>query len=191
MPKTFSELVIEGPFLFVKGFIMGYKYSCNPNMDFFFHRKAGIKRETLKDVIQEYFELDSHTHVCLENSVIERFAETLKSAEEHIKMRILSRKEIITASFTFHFEVFSLEEGEKIRHIINTIPSTLTLDKFKEEVFTDEKGRGIELYAPLHEYSYTGRGKITGDFADLITLFRLFNNTNMLETSRVELQLKD
>ncbi len=191
MVKTFSELVIEGPFLLVKGFLMGYKYSCNPNMDYFFHRKAGIKRETLKDVLQEYFELDSYTHVCLENAVIERFAETIKASEDSIKLKIKSRKLIVSASFTFHFEVFNREKADEIRKLINSIPSTLHLENFKEDEYTENEGRGIEMYAPLHDYSYSGRGHIRGEFSDLIGLYKTFNNQDSMETTRVELELKD
>ncbi|MCK5520749.1 MAG: hypothetical protein KAI81_06530, partial [Candidatus Marinimicrobia bacterium] len=134
---------------------------------------------------------DSHTHVCLDNAVIERFAETVKASEKQIKLKILSRKTIIHASFSFHFEVFSKEAADKIKSLINTLPSSLTLDNFKDDIFSDEKGKGIELYAPLHEYIYTGRGAIYGDFADMVTLYRDFNNSGIIETSQVKLQLKE
>ena len=188
MPKQFSEIVIDGPFLLVKGFMMGYKYSCNPSMEYFFHRKTGIRRETLKDLIQEYFELESHTHLCLESGVLERFTETINASEEQIKLKILSRKIIETASFSFHFEVFSKEAADKIRNTINTIPSTLHLNRFKDDVFSDDKAKGIELYAPLHDYIYSGKGELFGDFEDLIHLYREFNKSGIIETGQVKLQ---
>ena len=59
MQKSFSELVIEGQFVLVKGFIMGFLHGSDQEFDYFFHRKHGIRRETFKEFIKELFEFES------------------------------------------------------------------------------------------------------------------------------------
>ena len=78
MEKTFSEIVIEGPFILVKGFLIGFRSAMDP-FDYFFHRKAGIRRETLRDVMVDLFELENLVHVCVEEA---RFQVTLSSSHD-------------------------------------------------------------------------------------------------------------
>ncbi|MBD3223891.1 MAG: hypothetical protein GF313_04130, partial [Caldithrix sp.] len=65
MSRKFSELVIEGPFMLVKGFLVGFLAVKNPEGRYFFHRKAGIRRETFKEFLKDFFELDNYVHLCL------------------------------------------------------------------------------------------------------------------------------
>jgi len=191
MSKTFSELVVEGPFMLVKGFLMGYKYSCRKDLAYFFHRKAGIRRETLKDVLQEYFELDSVTHLCIEDEAFDGFSKAVADAEEVIRLKIRSRREIEGARFSFHFEVFNRDHARTVRELVNSMPETLRLEQFKEDEYENSEGKGIELYAPLHDYGYSGRGAVNGEFSDLIELYRRFSNSGLVEAGSVQLVLKD
>jgi len=51
MSTPFTELIIKAPFMLVKGFLLGFMHGRNESFDYFFYRKAGIRRETLTDQI--------------------------------------------------------------------------------------------------------------------------------------------
>ena len=68
---TFSELVIEGAFALVKGFLMGFLCTYPELPRYFLHRKIGIRRHTLRDFLSELFEFENLVHLCLEDSVVE------------------------------------------------------------------------------------------------------------------------
>jgi len=78
MSAKFSEIVIEGSFMLVKGFILGFLSSRESTDRYFFHRKVGIRRETFREMLKEFFELDNYAHVCLDNSLVDEFKEASK-----------------------------------------------------------------------------------------------------------------
>ena len=88
METTFTELVIKSPFLLVKGFLMGFMQGRGESFPYFFHRKAGITRETLGEMLRELFAFDSHTHICLPDHVINEFELALKNVEPIIKATV-------------------------------------------------------------------------------------------------------
>lgn len=55
MNQAFYEVVLEGNFMLVRGFVIGFLSSVKPKGLHFFHRKAGIRRATLKDFLREFF----------------------------------------------------------------------------------------------------------------------------------------
>ena len=109
MQKSFSELVIEGPFLLVKGFILGFLHGSENEVDYFFHRKHGIRRETFKEFIKELFEFENHVHVCLNNNIVPKFLKAIEETKENIELEVKSVKAIKSANFSFSFEIFNEE----------------------------------------------------------------------------------
>ena len=103
MAKGFSELVIEGPFGLVKGFLMGFIYGSGKEYNYFFHRKEGIRRETFKEILKELFEYENYVHVCLENEAVAKFSEAIDYAHEKIGLSVKS------AYFSFSYELFNEE----------------------------------------------------------------------------------
>ena len=107
MVHNFSEIVIKGPFFLVKGFLMGYLYASSKKFEYFFHRKTGIRRETLKDLIKEYFEFESNVHLCMENNVVPKFLSAIENSYEKIGLSVESVKTIQSACFSFSYEIFN------------------------------------------------------------------------------------
>jgi len=58
----------------------------------------------------------------------------------------------------------------------------------KEEIWEDAKG--IELYAPTHDYIFEGRGKLVGDLETIMSLNRCFGEHPLIEVSPITLELQ-
>jgi len=94
MKQSFYEVVLEGNFMLVRGFLIGFLSAKKPSGLFFFHRKSGIRRETLKEFLREFFEMENHVHFCIESDLIEDFRKATDYYEKQTAMKIQSVKEI-------------------------------------------------------------------------------------------------
>lgn len=194
MQKSFSELVIEGQFVLVKGFIMGFLHGSDQEFDYFFHRKHGIRRETFKEFIKELFEFESHVHVCLDNNIIPKFLKAIKKSEEKIGLEVRSVRSISSANFTFSFEIFNKELADDIKNVFENSPAGVKVMDYKpiEEVANDAVG--VEGYAPVHSFVARGSGTAEGNFYDIMELYLNIKRSKGSESimcSEINLELED
>jgi hypothetical protein len=191
MSIPFSEIVIEGPFMLVKGFLLGFLSNKTVDNPYFFHRKAGIKRDTLRDFLKELFELDNYAHLCLRSDLVEEFKSATEFYTKITGMKIQSVKPIKSASFNFAYELFSEDIAEEAKSLITNLPGDITIEGYKPFEQKDESGVGMEAYAPLHEFVSRGKGTVRGEFSSIIDLFLRIKRSKVSEsfiTSQITLE---
>ena len=171
MQKSFSELVIEGQFVLVKGFIMGFLYGSDHEFDYFFHRKDGIRRETFKEFIKELFEFDSHVHLCLDNNVVPKFLKAIEKSKEKIGLEVRSVRAIGSANFSFSFEIYNKNLAEDIKKIFENSPAGVKVIDYKPTEEIADDAVGVEGYAPVHSFVARASGKAEGNFHDIMELY--------------------
>ncbi|MBN1407514.1 MAG: hypothetical protein JW956_06990, partial [Calditrichaceae bacterium] len=131
MKQSFYEIVLEGNFMLVRGFVVGFLSAVKPNGLYFFHRKAGIRRETLKEFLRDFFEMDNHVHFCLEADLVDNFKKAVESSEKQTEMKVHSIKLIKSARFSFAYEFFNEELAQKTKELLSNLPEDLVIKNYK------------------------------------------------------------
>ncbi len=192
--RPFSELVIEGPFLLVKGFLVGFLSCAKPEGKYFFHRKSGIRRETLKDFLKDFFELDNYVHLCLETELVDQFLGAAKFYQEKTGMKVQSVRSIRSASFSIAYEFYNEKLAGKAKKMLQDLPSGVKITDYAPLEIKDERGEGIEAYAPLHKFTSRGKGEVVGDFGGVLELYLTIKRSDISESiicSDVRLDLEE
>ncbi len=171
MSTKFSELVVEGPFTMVKGLLLGFLGCQKPDGKYFFHRKENIRRDTLKEFLKELFELENYVHFCLEDDLVEPFKEAVKLYTEKTGYKIKSIKPIKGGEFSFAAEFFDRKLADEFRKTIENLPEGVKMERYYPSEQVNEDGKGIEVYAPLHEYIFRAKGTVSGDFEGIMDLY--------------------
>jgi hypothetical protein len=179
--KTYTELVIEGPFLLVKGLILGFFGPRSENAAWFFHRNAGIHRVTFKELIKEWFEFENLVHLCIEDEAKKLLLQRLEATAEETGLKVLSEKTIKSGRFAFSFAIHNRELGEKAKKSLHNLPEGVKLTSFSESEETDEKSKGVELYSPSYEYSYEGKGMMQGNFHEISKMYLDVKNSEFAD----------
>ncbi len=191
MARKFSEIVIEGPFMLVKGFLLGFLSCKKPDGKYFFHRKANIRRETLKEFVKELFELENYVHLCLEDDLIEPFKQSLELYTKVTGYGIQSVKPIKGAHFSFAAELFEKDLADNFKQILENLPEGVQLINYHPSEEIERDAKGIESYAPLHEYVFRAKGEIEGDFEGVIDVYMQIKRSDLSEfviCSEIKLQ---
>jgi len=181
MNKAFTEIVMEGPFMLVKGFLLGFLAVRKPESNYFFHRKSGIRRETLKDLLKELFEMDNHVHFCLETELVPDFKTSAALYQEKTGMEIKSERPIRAASFNFAYEFHNKAISEEAGQWFNQLPSGVKVSDYKPFEHQEVEGHGIEGYAPLFEFTSRAKGRVEGEFEPVIDLYLTIKRSRLSE----------
>lgn len=182
MSKKYSEIIIEGSFMLAKGFLLGFLSTTQQQGGYFFHRKSGIRRETFRELLKDFFELDNHVHVCLEKSLVDKFKKASSLYTEITGNKIVSEKAIKSASFNFSYEFYNKELATEAKAILERLPKNVSLTDYFPFEDIDAEGLGVEAYAPLHEYTARARGKLSGDFESIMNIYLKIKKSNLCES---------
>jgi len=182
MARSYHEIVVEGPFMLAKGFLVGFLAGTKSEGRYFFHRKAGIRRETLKGFLKEFFELDNHVHLCLESALVDKFEEATYLYTKITDMKVVSTRIINSASFSFAYEFYNEDLAKKAKEMLSNLPEGVKITDYFPYEEKDIEGAGIESYAPLHEFTARGKGTVMGDFEGVIDLFLKIKRSDISES---------
>jgi hypothetical protein len=193
MAKKFYEVVVEGHYDFINGMLEGFLLGKGKNWVFYFSRKAGIKAETLSEKIAEWitFRTKIH-HLVIEDKFYDDFTKAMQAKSNHThihKKFIKSAKKIKKASFEFSFKTYGKKYGDEIKALLKKIPTGVKLQNYKPKETVLESGKGIEQYAPEHEYAFEGSGKLVGELDGLLTLRKKLEENPLIELKEIVLNL--
>jgi hypothetical protein len=99
------------------------------------------------------------------------------------------------AYFDFTYKAFTRELGSELKEIFGAIsrdPEGLHMEagyKPAEEVRPEAKG--VETYAPLHEYELKAAGRIHGPVKDVIDFYGVVEHYDMVELGSIKIEYVD
>jgi hypothetical protein len=89
------------------------------------------------------------------------------------EIRVEEIREIASAAFDFKVEAYSEPVRDDIRGFLCTAPPAgVRLTGFAEREERDPEAKGVELFAPAHDFSWQAEGTIEGDPAAVLDLQR-------------------
>ncbi len=172
MAQNYLEVVLEGHYELIFGLLEGFKLGSGKEGIYYFNKKVGVKTETLSEVIKEWVSFANKMHhIIIEEGFYNDLMSKIKGAKEqkqiHVKY-VKSSKLIKGGSFDFSFKTFGKKYGDEIKEMFKSLPVGIELMDFKEEEKVDKDAKGVEMYAPAHDYELKGSGKIKGDIKAVI-----------------------
>jgi len=172
MQEDYTELVVEGSFALVKGFLIGFRYGSGNEFNYFFHHKSGIRRDTLAELLKEILDMDNYVHLCLEKNIVDIFKQAVLKAKPLIGIDVKKERQIKEARFNFSFSINNREAAERIKEMLNKLPPGVELEDYQPQEESHPEGEGgTGGYAPLHPYSFKSDGTVKGNFGAVMELF--------------------
>jgi hypothetical protein len=190
MQKEYYEMILEGPEDLIKGYLFGFMEGRRLEGEIIFERGLHVKKEqALAQLVRLLYHEDKF-RVMVEETVGGQIMDSLAETKHHLDIRIVSFRRIAGAEFRFEFRVFSRELGEKYRKIFVKPPEGVEVLEYKldEEVHPDAKG--IEAYAPEHEYEIRAKGLVRGKAREVIDLYDRIEHLPFMELTEIDIALE-
>jgi hypothetical protein len=192
MEKVFYELLIEGHVPVIKGFIFGLLEGSKRTGTVIVSRESNIRTETLGEVFMEWTHLhESLCHVVIEEDFLEVINHGLENTFHVLKLKLKAVRKIKKASFHFHYEVYAKKYGEEIKNIFKKLPQPLKISadyQPHEEIHPD--ARGIEFFAPLHDYNLKANGSVEGPIDVLLPFYKKIQEYELIKEDSIILHFE-
>lgn len=193
MGNRFIEVVFEGHYNTVRGYVEGLQDGMGTSHKVFFSSESGIAAETFSELIKEWVSLGHKLHhVVMEEVLYTILEDVLSKKGKDTSMNsgsIKSSKIIRQASFTFRFDAYARKYAEEIKELLGSLPEGVSLQQYKPEEKINHDAEGVELYTPAHDYIFHGKGAIVGPVEQVVSFRKLLDDYPLIEAEKVFLDL--
>jgi hypothetical protein len=167
MAVVYYELIVKGDQDYLCAYLQGYMNAKKISQGVICSKDCPLQTHNLREMIKYHGEV---LHLVCRAGLLATVKDAITAAEPQKKFEIKRERKISRAFFTFEFETVSRAVGAEIKDILANLPAGLNLRLFKPEEKINPEAKGAELYAPAHDYKYSGTGELSGDIEKLIAL---------------------
>jgi hypothetical protein len=181
MATHYRELVIKGD---AERFIDGFMAAKKIKSGVIVARRHPIQTRHLKEILT--FRGD-YAHVIVDARHHRTLVDAVREAKD-AGFEMVSDTEITGAHFAFKFRVFNRDAGAKLKEALGSLPSGLSLTDYKPRETIDPSAHGVEMYSPVHEYTFEGKGTLRGDIEKLLDVRQRLSEHSAVEMKDIELE---
>ena len=185
MAVVYYEIIIKGDQNHLCAYLQGYMNAKKISQGVIFSKDWPLHTHNLREMIKYHGEV---LHLACRAGLRATVKAAIKTAAPQYKFEIKKERKISRAFFTFEFETFSKKVGAELKKKFGNLPAGLALRRFKPKEKINPEARGAELYAPAHEYQYSGTGEISGDIEKLIALHCKLEDNDFVEAEEIVLR---
>ncbi|MGB4549457.1 MAG: hypothetical protein WBI10_11115 [Syntrophales bacterium] len=189
MTETYYEVVVEGSFDLIKGFVLGFLQGRRIEGEAVFSAERHIRRsEGVIQLLRQLTRRGNKSSIIIGRGVGRLLREALERIGDDLDLKVLSVREIKSAHFDFEFRTYAKKAGESLEETFRKLPPGVTLEGFdlKEDVHPEAKG--VEAYAPLHHYEIRGKGRVAGDAKAVIDFYDRIEHNELIKLGDIRLE---
>jgi hypothetical protein len=189
MQKKPYEIVIEGPFDLIQGFIVGFLEGRRIEGAIIFERENHIKRESkLEQLLRAIHIEEDRVHLIIDEAIYRLLREALNNRKHMIKLKVVSEREIIKAHFNFSYAAYAKRFGDELKHLFSKLPAGVQLKDYKPEEIERQIKESTVGYAPLHKYEIRAKGRVGGPANKVIDFYDKIEHNDWIEPEEIELE---
>ncbi len=193
MNKSYYEVIVEGSVDLIKGFMLGFMEGREIKGVAIFEEEQHIKIEgKLTQLMRLSGIKGKRVHIIVGAGFYKLVNDAFENVKDRMDLKVVSVREITDACFGFHYKAFKKELGKDLKGLFAGLPEGLRIegDYAPKESLMPE-GKGIESYAPLHEYELSAGGEIRGPAREALDFYRKLELHDMVELGDIKLKYAD
>jgi hypothetical protein len=191
MNRKYFELVVEGQFDLVKGFVLGFLEGKGIRESAMFAREHHVKGDSdLKHALRVLTGKEDQARVLVDEGVCQSLRDSLANVREALPLRLVSTREISGAHAVFTYEAYAKEMGDELKALFANPPEGVSVADYEPEEKVEPEGKGIEAYAPLHHYEIKAKGRITGAVRPLIDFYDKLEQHPLVALEEIALEFR-
>lgn len=188
--RSFYEVVFRGKPKVVRAFISGLLLGSGHEASIYFNFLHGVFHEGRGEKLAELvgFRADD-CHMIVDGQTSALIKKLGKRIATETGLEITAHRSIRSAGMKFCFQTFAPAYDQEIVNALKNLPRGLRLEDFKHDVKLNPQAKGVESYAPAHDYEGSGKGEIKGRIDLLIEFREQMVNYPLIKAEQIRLKL--
>jgi hypothetical protein len=189
MTKKYYEVVLEGSYELVKGFVLGYLEGKGIEGDAVFEQEYHIKGEgRLEQIMRMLNVKENEIRVIIGEGVGLMLREAIERRKADLNLKVRSIRPVTGARFNFRYKTFSKEFVEKLKATFANLPPGVELKGYEPVEVIQLDAKGVEAYAPLHDYEIKASGEVIGPAKEVIDFYDQIEHNELIELDEIQLE---
>jgi len=189
MRKKWYEIVIEGSFDLIEGFIIGFFEGRKISGAIIFEREHHVKTEgKLEQLLRTIHVEEDRVHIIMSERICRILDEGLNNRKHEILLNVVSEREIARAHFNFTYAAYAKRFGDELKNLFSRMPEGVQIEGYQPEEIEREKKDSSAGYAPLHKYEIKAKGRVSGPAKKVIDLYDKIEYNDLIELEEIELE---
>ena len=116
----------------------------------------------------------------------------VRGLKKHADLRLEHLREVEDADFSFEVETFSRPKAQEIRSALHSnLPPGISLLDIHESGEVDPEAKGVELYAPAHDFTYRASGSFHGGLPGILEMHRRLEEMDFCKPGTIEIATRE
>jgi len=191
MRKKWYEIVIEGSFDLIKGFVIGFFEGRKIGGAIIFEREHHVKREDgLEHLLRAIHIEEDRVHILMSERTFRMLDQALNNRKHGVPLKIVSKKEIVRVHFNFTYAAYAKRFGDELKNLFGKMPQGVRLEGYQPEEIERETKDSTAGYAPLHKYEIKAKGRVSGPAKGVIDFYDRLEHNKLIELEEIELEFQ-
>ncbi|MBW2561419.1 MAG: hypothetical protein JRE40_11270 [Deltaproteobacteria bacterium] len=189
MNKEYCEVVVEGSLDLVRGFVIGFLEGKGIKGEAIFGEDHHVENEGRFGQMMRLIGVKGNrVHLIIGVGFHKLLEGALERRKGELALKIISEKKIGQASFGFSYRAYTRELGDELMALFGKPPEGLQVKDYKPKETVMPEGKGVEAYAPLHEYEVKATGTLYGPVRDVLDFYGSAEHHDMVELDSIKLE---
>jgi hypothetical protein len=187
MIEEYVEVVLDGPFDFIKGFVLGFMEGRGISGDVIFEETNRARGDVFVRLLRFVRLEEDHVHLIVGAGIHELLKEALEKRQAEAPVRIVRVRKIGEARFKFRYRTYSRPLGEELKNLFRNLPEVLHLEGYEPKETLRPESKAIEAYAPEHPYAVEASGTVSGRAKEAIDLYNRLGRYEIVELGDIKM----
>jgi hypothetical protein len=148
-----------------------------------------LRHESLSERLREVLGAKTHHVLFSPADPARRLVEALADRPD---LRLERVREVEGGSFPFQVKAYSRDMARAIKGALHdNLPPGISLEDVQESETVEPEAKGVELYAPVHDYVYRASGTVRGTLPGLLEMHRRLEELEFCKPGEVEWEARE
>ena len=155
----------------------------------FWSEELDLQEGSISDRIRELLGARTHHLLFVPGTQAGPLVRAIQGKDE---IRLEHVWEVSSGRFSFTAKAFSPEVAEKIKRALHgPLPSGVVLEARDEVENVDPDAKGVELYSPVHDYTYRCHGNFSGTPPGIFEIHRTIQALDFVHQEKLEMECRE
>lgn len=181
---TFYELLIKGDEKAVAAYVDGFMYARGIRKGWYVAGRIPFQLKHVRELIKYHGNVQ---HVLCAATHKTALVAAFRKASPDYEFELVEARKVRCARFKFSFETANRQIAGRIKRAVRRLPAGAKLEEYVPREVTDPSARGAEVYTPVHEYVFKGKGVVAGDIDAVVAAHARLSEVDMVRCADIEI----